>query len=88
MVTAKPIVHRRRVFRPFHGLLHFHALNLPELPKKQKPTVGFQARFFLERPDRWRLLRINGLQREKSRKSEKTRNKMSFCVPGPPVFLP
>jgi len=42
----------------------------------KKPTVGFQARFFLEGPGRRWWLMHNGLRRKKSQKNEKTKNKV------------
>jgi hypothetical protein len=63
-------------------------LTLPEPARNQKPTVGFQARFFWEQPARRKFPAINGLQVQKSPKTEKTRKKMSFFSRRPPDFLP
>jgi hypothetical protein len=54
----------------------------------QKPTVGFQARFFGERANPRKILSLNGFRGQKSQKHEKTRKKMVFLKRGPPVFLP
>jgi hypothetical protein len=64
-----------------HPALNFfnvHATIMSPLPKSQNPTVGFQARFFLEGSHRWQWLGINGLQGKKSQKTEKTRKQMIF----------
>ncbi len=54
---------------------------------KRKPSIGFQARFFLERSDRRLWLKGNGLQRKKSPKTEKTRKKVQNNFRGTMVFL-
>jgi hypothetical protein len=53
----------------------------------KKPTVGFQARFFLEGLDRRLSLKRNRLQREKSQKTGKTRKKVQNNFHRTPVFL-
>jgi hypothetical protein len=53
----------------------------------KKPTVGFQARFFLKGLDRRLSLKGNRLQREKSQKTGKTRKKVQNNFRETPVFL-
>jgi hypothetical protein len=71
-------------------LNHFdvHAAILPEIVELQKPTVGFQARFLGEGPEPCKLLAFKALQGATTRKTEKTREKMSFFPRAPRVFLP
>jgi hypothetical protein len=64
------------------------ALMVAQAGKKQKPTVGFSARFFLEGLERRWSLRRSGLRRNKSQKHEKTRKKALNISPGIPVLLP
>jgi len=42
---------------------------LPEPAKKQKPTVGFQARFIFETPTFRKILTDNHLQTQKTSKT-------------------
>jgi hypothetical protein len=64
------------------------ALIVAQAGKKQKPTVGFSARFFLEGLDRRLWLKDSSLRRNKSQKREKTRKKVSNISAGTPDLLP
>jgi hypothetical protein len=58
------------------NFFNVHAAILPEPSKTKKPTVGFPARFFLERSNWWNILSFNLLRGTKSPKIEKTRKKV------------
>jgi len=52
-------------------IFHFHHSwhDYDTTPKKQKPTVGFSARFFLEAHIRRKILPANNLQTQKTTKT-------------------
>ena len=60
--------------------------NITRSQKKQKPTVGFLARFFLEGSGGCKILFIKGLQRNFSPKSAKMQKKVFFSWAKPPFF--
>ena len=68
------------------SFFNIHTAMMAQFPKNKKPTVGFQARFFLEGFAGCKFMASNVLQIKKSRKTERTQNKMSFFLPGPGVF--
>jgi hypothetical protein len=74
--------------RPALNFFNVHAAILSESAKTQKPTIGFSARFFLVRSNRWKILSLNVLCGTKFPKTEKTQKKMPFSMRGPPIFLP
>ena len=85
---AAPAGSRRYESRLALNFFIVHATILPETVELQKPTVGFQARFLGEGPEPCKLLAFKALQGATTRKTEKTREKMSFFCAATPVFLP
>jgi hypothetical protein len=78
------------LYLPAHFPLNYcsvHAAIMAHRGTDKKPTVGFQARFFLEGLDRRLSLRRNGLQRKKSQQTGKMRKKVQNNSSGTPVFL-
>ncbi len=53
----------------------------------RKPSIGFQARFFLAGLERRLWLKGNGLQRKKPQKTVKTLKKVQIIFRGTPVIL-
>jgi len=82
------MANRRYEKRLALNFCHFHARILPRPQKRQKPTIGFQARFFGEGSRTRKFLHDKDLRGEKSRKTEKGLAKVSFFSLETPVFLP
>jgi hypothetical protein len=64
-----------------------HAAIMAHPGANRKPSIGFQARFFLEGSDRRLSLKGNGLHRKKSQKTGKMQKKVQNNFRGTPVFL-
>jgi hypothetical protein len=84
--ATQPPARRRRENRLALNFFNVHATIMSQLSKNQKPTVGFQARFFLEGSEPCKFLIINGVRDNRPRKSEKTRPQTSFFPARPPRF--
>jgi hypothetical protein len=80
---------RRPSFASLVAACHFdiHTAIMAYPGAKQKPSIGFQARFFLEGLDRRLSLIRNCLRRKKSQKTGKTRKKVQNNFGGTPFFL-
>jgi hypothetical protein len=81
--------YRRPFFASLVPACHFdiHTAIMAYPGTERKPSIGFQARFFLEGLDRRWSLQGNGLQREKSQKTGETQKKVQNNFRGTPVFL-
>jgi hypothetical protein len=70
------------------NLFHIHARIIPDQAKNKKPTVGFQASFFVMGPISANSLNSTASVNSNHEKMEKHDRKMSFFLGGGPRFLP